>query len=198
MSFIRKIGAVPLLAAGIGLGLAVTALAGSSSVQTAADRPNSVTMVAGTGSFATKSSSAWEDLPGSQTAVTIPTNSNAYFLARFSAQSVCYGPGGFCPVRVMLSKDGQTWEEIGIDITQYPNVYGAATPSQATFAFDSTNGGRNTGVEAASHAFEQHSRGFVNGTYLVKVQVGVNTPGDVFSLNAWHLTVESECYIGNC
>jgi hypothetical protein len=36
-----------------------------------------------------------------QTSITVPTGTNAYVLARFNAESVFWGPGGWCPVRVV-------------------------------------------------------------------------------------------------
>jgi hypothetical protein len=199
MTLFRKLIAVPLLAAvtGLGAGVAANALTSPPSVQSQALRPNGITMVAGTGAFITGSSSAWVDLPGSQTSITVPTGSSAYVLARFTAESVCWGTAGWCPVRVVLF-NGSSWEEIGTDISHYPNIGGAPTPAQSTFAFDSTNGGTHNGSEYASHAFEQHSRGIVNGTYSVKVQVGVTTPGEGLRIDDWHLTLESECYAGTC
>ena len=200
MSFIRKLITLPLVAAcSLGLGVAANALTSPPSAQSLAVRPNGVTMVAGTGSFATGSSTVWVDLPGSQTSITVARGSSAYVLARFNAESVCWGTGGGgCPVRVVLF-NGSSWEEIGTDISHYPNIGGALTPSASTFAFDSTDGGLHTTPSAfASHAFEQHSRGIVNGTYPVKVQAGVTTPGDLLRLDDWHLTLESECYAGTC
>jgi hypothetical protein len=199
MTMFRKLIAVPLLAAvaGLGAGVAANALTNPPSVQSQALRQNSIMMVAGTGAFATGSSNAWVDLPGSGTSITVPTGTNAYVLARFTAESVCWGTAGWCPVRVVLF-NGSSWEEIGTDISHYPNIGGAPTPAQSTFAFDSTAGGTHNGSDYASHAFEQHSRGIVNGVYPVKVQVGVTTPGEQVRIDDWHLTLESECYAGTC
>jgi hypothetical protein len=199
MPFVRKLIALPLLAAAtsLGVGVAANALTSPPSVQSLAVRQNAVTMAAGTGAFVTGSTGAWVDLPGGQTSITVPTGTNAYVLARFTAESVCWGPAGWCPVRVVLF-NGSSWEEIGTDISHYPNIGGALTPAQSTFAFDSTDSGVHTGGEYASHAFEQHSRGIVNGTYPVKVQVGVTTANDQLRIDDWHLTLESECYAGSC
>lgn len=130
MSFIRKLITLPLVAAcSLGLGVAANALTSPPSAQSLAVRPNGVTMVAGTGSFATGSSTVWVDLPGSQTSITVARGSSAYVLARFNAESVCWGTGGGgCPVRVVLF-NGSSWEEIGTDISHYPNIGGALTPS---------------------------------------------------------------------
>ena len=77
-----------------------------------------------TGANATATSSTtFVELPGASASVTVPTGATATLFVSFSAESLCTGPSGFCPVRVLV--DGNE----------------AAPVVGTDFAFDSTDGG---------------------------------------------------------
>ncbi len=110
-------------------------------------------------------------IPGTTISGTVPTGQTALILARFSAESVCYGgqQGHWCSVRILVG---------GVP----------AEPADGLdFAFDS--------VEADQFLYESHSmdrsRGpLTAGSYLVRVQVAVTLSSVVFRLDDWSLTVE--------
>jgi hypothetical protein len=100
----------------------------------------------------TTAGTAFVDVPGAATNVTVLSGQRAFILARFSAESACYGGTGYCSVRIM------------VDNTELDPSVGA------DFAFDSTDSNRETAGSWESHAIERSSRYLAAGTYRVHVQ----------------------------
>jgi hypothetical protein len=119
------------------------------------------------------SSTSFVDLPGSSTAISVPGPGNARILARFSAESACFGGVGWCSVRILV--DGVEMDPVvGTD-----------------FAFDSTNGGADTATSWESHSMDR-SRIVGPGNHTVVVQRAVveGSTTNTFRLDDWSLTIE--------
>lgn len=118
---------------------------------------------------------AWVNVPGATATFTVPAFTTDLFVAHFTAESVCYGASGWCPVRILLN---------GVEMD----------PAAGTdFAFDSSDGGTASPASWESHAVGR-SRAFTTSsaplTVTVQVQYMVTNPGMTLRLDDWHLTVE--------
>jgi hypothetical protein len=112
----------------------------------------------------TTSSTAFTDLPGASTSVTVPAGATATLFISFSAESLCTG-GGYCPVRVVV--DGNE----------------AAPVVGNDFAFDSTDDGN-----WESHAIERVATGVAAGAHTVTVQYATTNAATTLRLDDWGLT----------
>lgn len=108
------------------------------------------------------------DLPGASTTITVPANTRAHILARFSAASSC-GGSGYCDVRILIN---------GLE-TEPDNVVPIFKYSDGG-AFDSRSIDRSSRVPLGP------------GVYTVKVQYrnASENDGSSFALTNWSLTVE--------
>jgi len=124
------------------------------------------------------------DHPGVKTTVSVPRGQKGLILARFSAETYCYGGPSVdpdrdnkCSVRIMVVKqpNGQEIE---------------ACPCQGTnFAFDSTSGGTENIYAQESHSMDR-SLVVGPGTYTVKAQWAVSRSDVNFRVDDWSFVVE--------
>jgi hypothetical protein len=125
------------------------------------------------------------DHPGVKTTMTVPRGQRALILARFSAESYCFGGpttdpdrDNKCSVRIMIVNNA-TGEELE-----------ACPCNQGTnFAFDSTSGGTENIYAQESHSMDR-SRIVGPGTYTVKAQWAVTRSDVSFRVDDWSFTVE--------
>jgi hypothetical protein len=124
----------------------------------------------------TTASTVWVNVPGATTTVTIPALTTDLILAQYTAESVCFGASGWCPVRILLN---------GVEMD----------PASGTdFAFDSSDGGAASPSSWESHAV-QRSRAYTNSntfpvSVTIQVQYMTTVAGMTFRLDDWHLTVQ--------
>jgi hypothetical protein len=159
------VGVLALFAtAGIAIAVAagVTKVSGGSITQVRVARGANAT---------TTNSTTYVNVPGASQKISVPNGQHALILARFSAESYCFGTsvaGNYCSVRIMI---------------------GGSEGAPATgfdFAFD-TLGDANDWWE--SHSIDR-SRVVGPGTWTVRVQYGVTDANTDFRLDDWSLTVE--------
>jgi hypothetical protein len=117
---------------------------------------------------------AWVNVPGATATFTVPANMRDVFLARFTAESVCSGAVGWCPVRILLN---------GVEMDP---VVGT------DFAFDSTDGGTANSSTWESHSVERSRlvpASALPFNAVLQVQYAVTAAGITFRLDDWHFTV---------
>ena len=120
------------------------------------------------------------DLPGANVVVNVPAGASRLFIARFAAESQCFGaaaaPAGYCSLQVVAT-----------------NISGASVPFDPAagidYAFDTNPAG------AADDLWEgnamERSKRLGPGTYRVRVQRRVTNTSTVFRLDDWHFSVET-------
>ena|SRR5215471_12554208 len=117
---------------------------------------------------------AWVNVPGATATFTVPALRKDLYIAQFTAESVCWGAGGYCPVRILLN---------GVEMD----------PAAGTdFAFDSTDAGTANSSSWESHSVERsraYQGSFIPVTVTVQVQYMVTSAGANFRLDDWHFTV---------
>jgi hypothetical protein len=123
----------------------------------------------------TSSSTSFVDIPGAAVNVRVPSGSTRLILARYSAESACFGSSGWCSVRIVAVKGGVTKE--------------LAPASGSDFAFDSSNANNETGSSWESHSMDRSDR-LSAGLYTIKAQRLVTNSSLSFRLDDWSLTVE--------
>jgi len=117
-------------------------------------------------------------LPGMTTSITVPEGQRALVIARFSAESACYGGDAESPewcIATMKVGNANMLPDTGSD-----------------FAFDSTDNGSRTSFSWQSHAMERY-RTVSAGTYNVKVLASTTQFGSApptFWTGERELTVE--------
>ena len=94
------------------------------------------------GSF-TKSTS-FVDIPGASVRVGVPSGTTRLIMARYSAESTCYGASGWCSIRIVAVKPG-TLREL-------------EPASGGDFAFDSTNNNNEQSASWESHSMDRSAR----------------------------------------
>ena len=123
----------------------------------------------------TTSSTVWVNVPGATATFTVPPLMLDVFLARFTAESACYGATGWCSVRILLN---------GVEM---------APAAASDFAFDSSDGNTETAASWESHAIER-SQTYQTSTLAIpvtlQVQYMVTNPAMTFRLDDWHFAVE--------
>jgi hypothetical protein len=122
----------------------------------------------------TTASTTYVNVAGASTAITVPAGESALILARFSAESACYGggtAGHWCSLRIRID---------GVDMDP---------SSGMDFAFDSTNGGDEGPSAWESHSMDR-SRVVGPGTHVVVVQAATTNATVTLRLDDWSLTVE--------
>jgi len=173
--------------AGVALGaLALTGiLAATAAAVITSDRGGAMLSVdKRTGNTPTVTSAVqWSDLPGASVLVNVPPNQSRLYDVPFFAESQCAGPntGGACSVRIIAVHiaTGSVTElnpQAGID-----------------YAFDSDMAGALDDLREG-HGMERSKRlpGGPNGSnYQIEVQIAVNDPTTVFTLDDWHLAVHT-------
>jgi hypothetical protein len=117
----------------------------------------------------------WQDLPGAATSVTVPANSSAVVLARFTSATTCGGQTGQpCLVRILVG--GQEADPALGDRSYIDYVHG---PPQAV---------QGDNVPEA-HSVERSLGPLPSGVYRVTVQYKTGA-GAGLHLDGWNLTVE--------
>ena len=154
--------------------LVTTAIAGGGGTTKLSGGTNSkVALARGSAAFATTSDS-WTNLTGASVSIRIPAGQRAILLATFSGESLCNGGfvGDECDVRVLFNgSQGQP---------------GPAAPNSGA-AFDSEGSGDDY---REMHSMQRSKGPFGPGLYTVRVQVETCC-GTTFTLDDWHLTVQS-------
>lgn len=113
---------------------------------------------------------AWQNVPGTATTVSVPDSGSATLLARFTAESACYGAAGYCRVRLLV--DGAEAEPaVGAD-----------------FAFDSSDNNTETSASWESHSVERVST-VGPGNHTVTVQV-LTSAGLNLRLDDWTVVAD--------
>jgi hypothetical protein len=121
-------------------------------------------------------STAFVDIPGALTQVTVPDGAWANLAARFTAESNVTGdPGMWGTVRLMVSKDGGSFNEMQPALGN-------------NSAFDSV-GVANDYWE--SHAIERFAEGS-GGVYTIKAQYAVNLAGAAFAVDDLTIVAETD------
>ncbi len=113
----------------------------------------------------------FNNVPSAFTTISVPSGENALILARFSAESACYGGTGYCSVRILIN---------GVEMDPVAGF---------DFAFDSTDLGRETSGSWESHSMDR-SRVVGSGTYTIVVQRATTSASTFLRLDEWSLTVE--------
>ena len=123
-------------------------------------------------SSTTNSNTDYEELRGASVSVEVPEGHEAVIVARFSAESACYGADGWCSVRLLVN---------GTEMQ----------PAGGDHAFDSSDGSQDFS-SWESHALERVSMTRPGGTHTVTVQVRTSDPSLNFRLEHWALVAEAK------
>ena len=149
----------------IGAGVASTTNTGGTSVER-------VNVVRSTDVFHT-GSTAFTNVAGATSKITVPAGHRAVLVARFTAQEDCNvgdgSPTGSCMLRILLGEHEMQ-------------------PASAGQIVDSVQAGRAAGIRSA--ALDRSTAVLGPGTYTVRVQGRVTNALMVFEMTDWHLTVE--------
>jgi hypothetical protein len=122
-------------------------------------------------------STAFVDIPGASVSVFVSSGTTRLIMARYSAESACSGGTGYCSVRI-VARNSTTGE-----LTELQPGSGL------DFAFDSTDGGRETSASWESHSMDRSFR-LGAGSYTIRAQRAVTSSATTFRLDDWSLTVE--------
>jgi len=164
-----------LLGAGILAGTASLALiGGAGGADTRVDVRSETTALA-------TSSTIFVDLPGANTVAAVPGGQSRLFIARFAAESACYGaataPSAWCSLQIIATN----------------TATGASVPfdpaSGIDYAFDTNPAGAQDDLWEG-HAMERSKR-LGPGTYRIRVQRAVTNAATIFRLDDWHFSVET-------
>ncbi len=119
----------------------------------------------------TTTSSAWVDVPGASRSFVVSSGTTRLLAARFSAESLCAGPSGWCSLRMMLINldTGASMGEL------YPRA-------DIDFAFQSAG----TASEWEAHSMERVTSRLSAGRYKIQLQAVV-FGGLSFRLDDWTL-----------
>ena len=165
---------VAAFAAGILTVVGALALATPPGVTRVSGGSNAKVAIARGSAQATTTNDTWGNLPGASVNIKVPSGQKAILLATFSGESICSGGAvaDECDIRIMFgSKEGKP---------------GPAAPNSGA-AFDSNF----TGADYREmHAIQRSLGPLGPGTYTVKVQ-WETCCGTTFTLDDWHLTVQS-------
>lgn len=101
----------------------------------------------------------------------MPAGETARLYAWFSAESACYGAGGYCIVQVLV--DGN-----------------AMAPTDSGTAFDSTNGGTETSTSWESHGFVRISDTLAAGSHTLNVRSRTTSASATLRLDDWAFVVQ--------
>jgi len=122
---------------------------------------------------------AFNDVPGAAVSVSVPAGSTRLIMARFSAESACYGGAGaqYCKARIVAvnAATGAVTE--------------LSPKSGSNFAFDSTDSVTETSASWEGHSMDRSDR-LDAGDYRVMVQQAVSDAAVTFWLDDYSLTVE--------
>ena len=151
--------------AGVALGSTARSTAGGTSVER-------VNVARGTDVFHS-SGTAFADVGGATTKLTVPAGHRSFLVARFTAQADCNvgdgNPSGHCMARILLGSNGMQ-------------------PGPGGTIVDSVIDGRSTGIR--SIALDRSTAVLGPGTYTVKVQARVTSALMILEITDWHLTIE--------
>jgi hypothetical protein len=166
---------VAAFAAGLLIAIAAGALSTPPGVSRVSAGGSSKVAIARGSATATTTSDSWVNLPGAAVNIKVPAGQKAVLVATLSGESICSGGvvADECDVRIMFdAKEGKP---------------GPAAPNSGA-AFDSV--GTSGADYREMHAIQRSLGPLRPGTYTVKVQ-WQTCCGTTFTLDDWHLTVES-------
>ena len=125
----------------------------------------------------TTNSTSFVPVPGASAEVLINPGASRLIMARYSAESACSGPRGYCSIRI-VARNNATGA-----ITQLEPAVGK------DMAFDSTDGGEESPASWESHSMDRSLR-LGAGSYTIRAQRAVTSSATTFRLDDWSLTVE--------
>lgn len=125
------------------------------------------------GGASTYSSTSWTEVAGASTTVHVQDGHHGHVMARFAAESACYGADTYCGVRILVD---------GVEL---------APTSGSDFAFDSSDNNSETSSSWESHATERISDVVGPGSHTVKVEVKVHNGAATLRLDDWTLVAEN-------
>lgn len=123
----------------------------------------------------TLSGNNWQTV--SSTTINVNLSTSRLVIARFTAESACYGSGAnnYCSVRIVAQK--------GTSVIELDPVVGT------DYAFDSTNNGNDAASSWEGHAV-QRSKLLSSGQYQIYVQARTTSTGTTLRLDDAHFSVE--------
>jgi hypothetical protein len=127
-------------------------------------------------------STVFVDVPGANVVVSVPGGTNRLFIARYTAESRCFGgaaaPQAWCSLRIIATNIAT-----GASRVFDPN-------SGLDYAFDTNPPGAPDDLWEG-HAMERSVR-LPAGTYRVRLQRAVTNAATFFWLDDWHLSIEND------
>jgi hypothetical protein len=125
------------------------------------------------------SSTTFTPLPDAELGIDVPEGTDAYVIARFTAESSCYGLG-YCRVRLMIDK-----EDDGTYVEMLPAEGG-------DYGFDSTDNGTETSSSWESHSVERYATVSGGCSCSVIVERSTSSASGTFETDDWILVTETD------
>ena len=111
--------------------------------------------------------------------VTVPVGKRVLVNARFTAESMCYGPAGaMCRARI-----------VAVGPAAVPVELQPATGTD--YHFDTAFPAPTGNIDKEGHAMERSIVLSAAGVHTVRVHFAVNNAAALFTLDEWHLAVET-------
>jgi len=132
-------------------------------------------------SFLTASTTS-VDVTNAIAVVRVPEGTAASLVGNFSAESACYGAGGYCRAAMFFNRV----EDADPAVEMQPVAFG-------DFAFDSSDSNSEGSSSWEGHAFQRTWGYLTAGTYEVTVRVSVEA-GMTLRLDDWSLVAETTLY----
>jgi len=165
----RKVALVLVVVIGLVAGAAGWAIAQTTTVT--AKNPTAIRVIRGPDTVETGSSQTWSTIASATT--TVPSNTKAVLLMRFSGSSACWGGGAndYCSVRILVNgNDTQPSDTL-------PFRFDSVGTASDIWDWESHSMDRSTGVLPA-------------GSYTVQVQIIVSNGLTTFRIDNWSLVIE--------
>lgn len=129
-------------------------------------------------------SSNFSVVPGTTVEIEVPPGTSAWIVARFSAESVCFGASDWCSVRLMIDDNGD-------------GVYQEMAPAAGTnFSFDSSDSDTEGAGSWESHAMERWDTVSRGCTCKVRAEYQARG-GTTFGLDDYTLVAETDLLPSN-
>jgi hypothetical protein len=165
-----------VIVGGGSVALSAGALASSATLSSSSASTLTLVRVVRDANPAETTSTTFVDVPGAATTISVPSNTKALIVARFSASSTCFGPvaDASCFVRILIGN--AEGKPSGVNLSTFDketvlSPTAVSSPQQA-------------------HMIERSRGGLTPGSYQVKVQMAVPNSGATLALVNWNLTVE--------
>jgi hypothetical protein len=139
-------------------------------------------VIARGGSLSPSTSTSYVSIPGASIGVFVPSGTSRLIMARYSAESACYGGSGdqWCSIRI-VARNNATGA-----ITE---LQPAAEGADLDFAFDSNDGGDESRTSWEGHSMDRSAR-LGAGSYTIRAERAVSSSAVTFDLDDWSFTVE--------